>query len=133
MTNVLEAPRHSRPPPGEGARLLVEILPVSAALRIADCGIEKPNVSHMQLRLGLTARITALFVVLAATLLIAVVVLVYRNGRTVIESAAIAELVGLAHEKEAAIRAWGAERVSGISQTDLSWSRRCKRVRTTTS
>ena len=69
----------------------------------------------MKLRLNITAKLTLVFVLFAALLLVGVGVLAYTSGRTALEAAITSDLLSTAIEKEAALNAWVEDRQSGIS------------------
>src|SRR5690242_1075372 len=64
--------------------------------------------------LRLTPKLTLIFVLFAAVLLIAVDFLAYSSGRKALEAAATAELESTAGEKEATLAAWVEEKKSDI-------------------
>ena len=68
----------------------------------------------MKMRIGVTLRITLVFVLLAASLQIILGVLSYRSGRDALEAAAVSELLSSALEKEAQINKLAARWESGI-------------------
>jgi PAS domain S-box-containing protein len=68
----------------------------------------------MNLRLGLTPRITLAFVLFACVVLACVGILSYRSGRIALESAAVSELLSASLAKETSINRWMAAQVSSI-------------------
>ena len=64
--------------------------------------------------LRLTPKLTLIFVLFAATLLMAVSLLAYNSGRKALEAAATAELESTAGEKEQALTAWVQDKKSNI-------------------
>ncbi len=60
----------------------------------------------MKLRLSITAKLTLVFVLFAALLLVGVGALAYTSGRTALETAITSDLLSTAIEKEAALNAW---------------------------
>ncbi|MCG3206938.1 MAG: Adaptive-response sensory-kinase SasA [Anaerolineae bacterium] len=68
----------------------------------------------MTLRLSITAKLTLLFVLFAALLLLAVGALAYASGRAALEAATISDLLSTAIEKEAALNAWVQDRQAGV-------------------
>lgn len=69
----------------------------------------------MSVRLGITAKLTLLFVLFAAVLLAGVGLLAYNSGRSALESATTFELLSTALEKEAALNAWLEDRRLNIA------------------
>lgn len=60
----------------------------------------------MKLKLGITQKLTLVFILFAASLLVGLGLLAYSSGRSSLRSATIAELVSTAIEKEAGLNAW---------------------------
>ena len=68
------------------------------------------------MKLSLTSRIILSFLLLSAALLATVGVLSYRSGSKSLQADAMAEMLAKAIEKEAALDAWIAERLSDIRE-----------------
>lgn len=69
----------------------------------------------MKLRLGINPKLTVVFVLFAALLLVSVGIPSYNNGRAALKAAAIAELLSTAIEKQAALNTWVKERAYDVS------------------
>ena len=69
----------------------------------------------MRLRLRLTPKLTLVFILFAALLLVALGVLAYSSGRSALEAATVSGLLSSAIEKEAELAAWVEERQSDIA------------------
>jgi PAS domain S-box-containing protein len=67
------------------------------------------------LQLGVTPKLTLVFVLFAAALLAGVGLLSYQNGRAALEAAAVSELLATALEKEAALNAWVEDRRADVA------------------
>ncbi|MBA3962352.1 MAG: hypothetical protein H0X40_10660 [Chthoniobacterales bacterium] len=67
------------------------------------------------MRLGLTTRITLVFVLFAAVLLGVVGFLAYQSGHNALRAAAISELLSSALEKETALNSWIDERAADVT------------------
>jgi len=68
----------------------------------------------MRLRLSITVKLTLVFVMFAALLLVGVGSLAYNSGRAALEAATISDLLSVAIEKEAALNVWVENRQSDI-------------------
>lgn len=69
----------------------------------------------MRMHLKITPKLTLVFVLFAAALLLGVSVLAYRSGRASLEAAVISDLLSTAIEKEAALNAWTKDKQSDIA------------------
>ncbi len=69
----------------------------------------------MKPHLGITPKLTLVFVLFAAVLLAAVGLLAYRSGRAALEAATISELLATTSEKQAALESWVEERQAAIA------------------
>jgi PAS domain S-box-containing protein len=68
-----------------------------------------------KLKLGVTSKLTLVFVLFAAALLAGVGLLSYYNGRAALEAATVSELLATAIEKEAALSAWVEDRRADVA------------------
>jgi signal transduction histidine kinase len=73
----------------------------------------------MRTRLGITQKLTLIFVVFAAVLVLGVGLFLYSSGQVALEEAVESELESIAAEKEAALLNWLDERLSEIVSMSL--------------
>lgn len=69
----------------------------------------------MKLSRSITTKLTLLFVLFAALLLVGIGALAYANGRAALEAATVSGLLSTAIEKEAALNAWVEDRQLDIT------------------
>jgi signal transduction histidine kinase len=69
----------------------------------------------MKLHLGITSKLTLVFVLFAAVLLTTVGTLSYDSGRAALQAATISELLATTSEKQAALESWIEERQAAIA------------------
>ncbi len=67
-----------------------------------------------RVRLGIRLKLTLVFVLFAAVLLVGVSILSFENARSALQAATVSELLSTAIEKEAALNSWIADRAADI-------------------
>jgi PAS domain S-box-containing protein len=65
-------------------------------------------------KLGITPKLTLIFVLFAGAVLVGLGIPAYNNGRTALEAATVSELLSTAMEKQAALDSWVADRQHSI-------------------
>jgi PAS domain S-box-containing protein len=65
-------------------------------------------------KLGITSKLTLIFVLFAGAVLVGLGIPAYNNGRTALEAATVSELLSTAMEKQAALDNWVADRQQSI-------------------
>ena len=65
-------------------------------------------------KLGITFKLTLIFILFAGVLLVGLSILTYTSGRTSLQAATYSELLTTALEKQAALNSWVADRQDSI-------------------
>jgi len=61
-------------------------------------------------KLGITLKLTLIFILFAGAVLVGLGIPAYNNGRAALEAATVSELLTTAIEKQAALNSWVADR-----------------------
>lgn len=69
----------------------------------------------VELHLGITAKLTLVFVLFAAVLLLGLGLFAYTSGRAALREAAVSQLDAIAAEKQAALETWAADRRTEVA------------------